>query len=149
MATAPRDVARWAVVLGTVGVALAYVSAFAPPLIARSGQTLMAIATPVLLVGVLGLGAFDGPTMRARPRRVLPWAFVGLAVWLALGFALAVSSGPSDAAGVRLLGLPWAAALVLYGLGAVPAVLLPVLYAWVYEAVEREAPDDASPDGAS
>jgi hypothetical protein len=149
MATAPRDVARWAVVLGTVGVAVAYASAFAPPLVARRGETLMAIATPTLLVGVLGLGAFDARSMRARTRRVLSWAFVGLALWLALGFAVAVASGPPAAGGARVAGLPWAAALVLYGLGAVPAVLLPVLYAWAYGVVEREAHESGSTDGLS
>lgn len=146
MATAPRDVARWAVVLGTVGVALAYVSAFAPAPVARVGHTLMAIATPIVLVGVLGLGALDAQTRAAKIRRTLSWAFVLLALWLALGFALAVGSTAPTVTQGRIAGLPWAAALVLYGLGAVPAVVLPVLYAWAHGAVERARDADASTD---
>jgi hypothetical protein len=72
----------------------------------------------------------------------LPWAFVALVLWLALGFALAVASGAPRATDARIAGLPWAAALVLYGLGAVPAVLLPLLYAWAHTTT------DGSEDGA-
>lgn len=141
-ATSPRDVARWAVVAGTLGVAGAYASAFAPARIARGGHVLMAIAVPVLLVGVLALGAL--PARRAsrgpaRRERRLTLAFVALALWLAVGFVLALRAAPTVSGSALVAGLPWPAAIILYGVGLVPLVLLPVLFAWHHAPAARDA----------
>lgn len=140
-ATSPRDVARWAVVAGTLGVAGAYASAFAPAPIARGGHVLMAIAIPVLLVGVLALGALPaGPVSpgSARRERRLALAFVALALWLAGGFVLALRAAPPASGSALVAGLPWPAAIVLHGVGLVPLVLLPVLFAWHHAPAARD-----------
>ncbi|HMS03336.1 MAG TPA: hypothetical protein PKE51_10195 [Gemmatimonadaceae bacterium] len=142
-----RDAARWAVVAGTFGIAGAYASAFGSARVARAGEGLMAVALPVLLLGVMGLGALSRRSAPRAHRVTLAIAFVGLAVWIALGFVLALgASTPRPDVG-RVLGLPWPAAVVLYGVGVVPLVVLPALFAWSHARTTTRSAERATDDG--
>lgn len=145
-----RDVARWAVVAGTFGIAGAYASAFGSTRLARAGEGLMAVALPVLLLGVLGLGALSRRSAPRAHRITLALAFAGLALWIALGFVLALGTSTPHVAARLVLGLPWPAALVLYGVGVVPLLVLPALFAWSHArtAAQPVAPTTVT-DGAS
>ena len=55
----------------------------------------------------------------------------------AFGAALALPATEGPGA-TLLLGLPVRAALVLYGAGALPLVVLPLVYAWAFAARETD-----------
>jgi hypothetical protein len=113
-------------VLGVLAIALAYAAAFLPAPIPRAAPWLMAVGLPLLLLGLLLLGT------RRRGRKpslplLLGFAFTGVVLLGGFGAALAL---PAEHAGSPLLlGLPRRAALLLYGIGVLPAFVLPLLYA--------------------
>ncbi len=88
----------------------------------------MALGIPTILVAVMVLGAArDGRVGRLA----LPFAFSFLV--LAAGFCLAVGLPANEAAGSALyLGLPLRAAIVIYGIGLFPIVVLPIAYALTF-----------------
>jgi hypothetical protein len=66
--------------------------------------------------------------------------FVGLA--LSSGFALALGLPANEGATTTLvLGLPVRAAIILYGIGLMPIVILPVAYAITFETQTLNAAD--------
>lgn len=107
------------------------------------GATLMAGAPPAwapwtlsLSIGLATTGFFLlGAIRRGRIAPLLVLAFVLVLVvvtgsfWLALGL-------PADegAGGALLLGLPRRTAIVLIGVGLLPMGVLPLLYAWSFDA---------------
>lgn len=113
---------------GTLSIGAAYGSAFLPG-IAAWGNWCMVAGTALVLLGALLLGA----SRPARPLGGLAWvfAFVFLLVAGCLGAALLL---PAEQAGsALLLGLPRRAAIVLYGLGVVPFLVLPFAYAATFD----------------
>ena len=69
-----------------------------------------------------------------------PFAFV-VAV-LAIGFCAALALPATESALSRLwLGLPARAAIVIYGIGLLPIIVLPVAYALTFEAQTLSAED--------
>ena len=65
-------------------------------------------------------------------RLAIPFAFV--IVTLTVGFCLALSLPANEGPGSTLwLGLPARAALIIYGIGLMPVVVLPVAYALTFE----------------
>jgi len=69
-----------------------------------------------------------------------PFAFV-VAV-LAIGFCAALALPATESAFSRLwLGLPARAAIVIYGIGLLPIIVLPVAYALTFEAQTLSAQD--------
>jgi hypothetical protein len=123
--------------LASLAIALAYASAFLPGGAPKWGAWPMALGIPAALVAVMVLGA-------AREGRVgrlaLPFAFSG--VVLAGGFALALGLPATEAAGAPLYGgLPLRAAIVLYGIGLFPIVVLPIAYALTFSAQTLTADD--------
>lgn len=126
-----RRLAFLGVVLGTVGIAVAYATAFAPPEIARMGPWLMALALPVCLVAVMTLGAVrNGQRVGAL---AVPFAVVFVLV--AGGFAFALSLPPDAVGSVFWLGLPKRAAVIIYGVGLLPLFILPMAYALTFDAL--------------
>ncbi|MEQ1691415.1 MAG: hypothetical protein ABMA00_09035 [Gemmatimonas sp.] len=125
-----RRTAFSAFVLGAVGIALAYASAFAPPSVAALGPWLMSIALPLCLVAMMILGAVrDGRRLGA-----LGWPIALVYVLVTGGFLLALAL-PADAPDAALwLGLPRRAAVVLYGVGVLPLFVLPIAYALTFDA---------------
>jgi hypothetical protein len=143
-ADTPRDSARTkrvalaALVLSTCAIGAAYASAFAPGGARRWAGWLFAAGTTGALVAMLALGA----ARRDRGLGRLAAPFVLVTVLLGGGFA-AVFLLPGDlgAAEPLLLGLPRRAAVVLYVVGLLPILVLPVAYALTF-ADQTLRPED-------
>jgi len=108
-------------------VAAASVGAATP----RWASALMAAATGLCLAAFMGVALGE----RARDVRIAAvLAFVGLGVGGALMALLSVPpvTGPDEA---LWGGLPLGAALVVYGIGLLPMLIVPVVYAWTFEHV--------------
>lgn len=128
-----RDVTRRAahatLVLAVCAIAVGYASAFAPGGTPTWGPWFLGIGIPAALGAIMTLGAARGD--KGIGPLKLPFLFVF--VVLAAGFCLALGLPASEAAGARLLlGLPVRAAIVIYGIGLLPIVVLPVAYALTF-----------------
>jgi hypothetical protein len=121
-----RAAALWGAAVGTLGIAVAYLSAFAPPPVAAWGPWLMAVALPVTMVAIMVLGV-------ARDDRRLGR--------LAGGFLLALGLPADRTDGPLWLGLPPRAAVILYGVGLLPLFILPVAYAMTFDALTLDDAD--------
>lgn len=138
-ASPARRAALAALVAGTVGIALAYASAFAPPPVAGWGPWIMAVALPVTMVALMVLGVVREDRRLGRLRA--PIALV-LAL-VAGGFLLALAL-PADMPDTALwFGLPPRAAVILYGVGLLPLFILPLAYAFTFEALTLSEADIA------
>lgn len=113
------------ILLGALAIAAAYGAALLPPPLAGAAPWLMAAGTSLLLLSLVWLGTHRAG--RRRPTGLIV-GLVVLGLILSGGFAAALLL-PKEAAGSPLwLGLPRRAALLLYGVGILPAVFLPALY---------------------
>lgn len=127
---APR-IAVGILFLGTLCVGSAYLSAFAPAA-GTWGSWGMVAGTALMILGTLLLGA--GRPGRPLGGLGLVFAFLFLLVAGCLAAALLL---PAEHAGsALLLGLPRRAAIVLYGLGVVPFLVLPVAYARTFDRLD-------------
>jgi hypothetical protein len=118
------------ILLGALAIALAYGAAFLPGATTVAPWLMMVgIALLVCSLCLLGTRRRGG----ARPLALL----IGLAL-LALvllgGFGAALVLPPEGAAAPLLLGLPRRAALLVYGIGLLPALFLPLIYAFSFDA---------------
>lgn len=124
-----------AVVLGTAAIGAVYVSAFL-------GDGPMAWAPAVFVPGIacimVGMMVLGAATDRGVGRLALPFAFV----WLLLvgGFA-AVYIAPAVQTSGLWLGLPPAAAIIIYGIGLSPVLVLPFAYALTFDSVTLRPED--------
>jgi hypothetical protein len=72
----------------------------------------------------------------------LKYPFVFVVVVLAIGFCAALALPATESSLSRLwLGLPARAAIVIYGIGLLPIIVLPVAYALTFEAQTLNAAD--------
>lgn len=118
------------VVLGTVLIGLAYGSAFLPAGASAVSAWLMLVGMSLVLVGLMILGARRTGSRLGRLR----WVFGFLVTLLLVCFGGALLVAPSEGPGsLLILGLPPRAALVLIGVGVVPALVLPVVYALTFD----------------
>jgi len=124
-----RDLALRALVVGVVGIALAYASAFFPPEFARFGPWLMAVVMPMTMFAMMILGAVRAG--RGIGPVALPFAVVFVLV--AGGFLVALSLPPETISTPLWLGLPRRAAVILFGVGLLPLFVLPVVYALTFD----------------
>ena len=127
---------RQRIVLGLIVAAaavigIAYASAFLPGGAPAWAAWLLAFGTTTILIATIALGALQRGTART---------FVNIAalfvtyIILAGGFALALSLDDGDPANTLLwLGLPRRAAIVIYGIGLLPILTLPLAYALTFE----------------
>lgn len=125
----------FAVSIGAV--AVAYASAFLPGGAPRWAAWLMAAGTGGSLASVMALGA-------SRRGRLGPLGPVFLFVFVTLtgGFGAALLLEGRDAGGADLwLGLPPAAAVILYGVGTLPLVVVPLAYALTFERYTLDGED--------
>lgn len=126
-----RSVALAAMVAATLALAVAYASAFAPGGAPGWAAWVFAVALPIVLVAVTALGA-------ARPAGGLGRLVVPIAlVWalLSAGFIVVLMlPAESAAAPSLLLGLPLRAAIIVYGVGLLPLLILPLGYALTFES---------------
>ena len=132
-----RAAALWGTAVGTLGIAVAYLSAFAPPPVAAWGPWLMAVALPVTMVAIMVLGVARDD--RRLGRLAAP---IGVVLFLvAGGFLLALGLPADRADGPLWLGLPPRAAVILYGVGLLPLFILPVAYALTFDALTLDDAD--------
>ena len=138
-ASGVRTVALRLVVVGAVGIALAYASAFGGGTVARWGPMLMAVSLPVCMFAVMTFGAVrEGRKVGAL---ALPFAIVFLLV--TGGFIAALLLPPDTVNGVYWLGLPRRAAVIVYGVGLLPLFVLPIAYALTFDALTLSDEDIA------
>jgi hypothetical protein len=126
------------VVGGTVAVAAAYGSAFLPGGAPPWAPWAMVAGIALLTVGMMALGA-------ARPGRGLgpllfPLGFTFVVLVAGFGLALALPGREGAATPLRG-GLPTRAALVLYGVGLLPALVLPLAYALTFRSMTLDEAD--------
>jgi len=128
---ATRRVARYLLVVSLCGIAVAYAAAFLPSGAPDWAPWLLAMGIPVSIGAIMILGATRG--RRGIGPLKIPFIFV--VVTLALGFGAALFLPASESADSTLwLGLPARAAIVIYGIGLFPIILLPVAYAVTFES---------------
>lgn len=135
---ATKRIARLAIIVATGAIAVGYASAFMPGGAPAWAPWLLALGIPGALGGIMVLGA-----ARERGgvgRLAIPFAFV--IVTLTVGFCLALGLPANEGPESTLwLGLPARAALVVYGIGLLPVVVLPVAYALTFETQTLTAED--------
>jgi hypothetical protein len=122
------------VVLGTLGIGAAYASAFFPHTVGAAGPYLMAVAVPVCLIATMTLGAVRGSRLRGGLGWPMLLLFVLVCVLVGGGLLLALLLPPDTVAGPYWLGLPRRAAVVVYGVGILPLFVLPLAYAFTFDA---------------
>jgi hypothetical protein len=133
-----RRNALFALLAGTLAIAAAYAGAFLPGEPPAWAGWAMGMGIPCSLLAVMVLGAVRG----GEPLGRLKYAFALSAVMLTAGFALALGLPAAEAAGAPLYGgLPLRAAVVLYGIGLLPIVVLPIAYALTFDAQTLDAAD--------
>ena len=133
-----RSFALTALVTGIFAIAIGYAGAFS-----RGGTPVwapwfLALGIPAALGSIMVLGAARG-SAGVGPLKI-PFAFV--VIVLALGFGAAIAMPATESALSRLwLGLPARAAIVIYGIGLLPIVVLPVAYAVTFKTQTLDADD--------
>ena len=132
-----RHAALVALIAGILAIATGYAAAFLPGT-PRWAPWLLAFGIPLALGAIMILGAARG-RMGIGPLKY-PFAFV-VAV-LAIGFCAALAIPATEGPLSKLwLGLPARAAIVIYGIGLLPIIVLPVAYALTFEAQTLNAED--------
>lgn len=124
--------------VAVLSIAIGYAAAFnstGPPAWA---PWLLALGIPISLGAIMILGAARG-TRGIGPLKG-PFAFVVATLALGFGAALALpgTEGPLSS---LWLGLPARAAIVIYGVGLLPIVVLPIAYALTFESQTLSARD--------
>lgn len=124
-----KRAALLAIAGSSAALALAYGSAFWPGGVPGWAPWLFMAATSVTMVATMALGAARGGRIGAL------WVPFGLVLVVLLGgFGLALALPPAvDPVAALWLGLPRGAAIVVYGVGLVPYLLVPVAYAWTFD----------------
>ena len=126
------------VAIGILTLSLAYLTAFLGGSLRPWAPRLLALGIVILVAALLLVGA------RREGRRLPGVLLVGVAVVIALlgiGFGAALFGAGEGPAAPLLLGLPRRAALVVYGIGLVPVVVLPVVFAKTFAATVLSADD--------
>lgn len=124
--------------IGSIGVA--YAAAIVTGRTAGWTAWVMAIATSCAMVATTALGAArKGRPLGGLRRLVLPFVAVLLILLGAFAAALLLPAAGEP----LLLGLPRRAAIVLYGVGVLPALILPIAYALTFDDVTLTEEDVA------
>jgi hypothetical protein len=137
-ADATRRAALIALFLAIAAIAAGYAAAFSPAGTPVWAAWLLALGIPVALGAIMILGAARG--RRGVGPLKIPFAFVVLVLVIGFGAALALpaTEGPLS---TLWLGLPARAAIVIYGVGLLPIVVLPIAYALTFETQTLSAED--------
>lgn len=114
---------------GSVLIALAYALAFTP---------LRSTMAPVAMLAGLTLACTGAMAIGAPRSPVALGGIIATMLLLAVPVALALTVGAVSETTPLLLGLPRPTALVLYGVGVVPLVILPLVYAWTHRSPPRD-----------
>lgn len=138
MKAAPKSAVLGAIVLSTTVIAAAYVSALLPGGAPRWAAWAFALGIPCLLVAIMWLGVARAG--RGLGRLAGPFAFVWVVLVLGFGTALVLPTVDSSPAGLWW-GLPPGAAVVLYGIGLLPSLVLPLAYALTFDQLTLSESD--------
>lgn len=118
-------------VASCLAVAAAYAAAFRPDGAPSWAAWCIALGSGGMLSSTMALGA----TRRGRLRPVAVIACVLTFLVVSGAFGAALWMPPAEGADARLLlGLPLRTAIVLYGVGIVPLLFLPLVYAVSFDA---------------
>jgi hypothetical protein len=117
-------------VISTTAIVTAYALAFIQGAATNAGAMLMVFGIATMAVSLMTLGA----VRTGEKLGVLVYAFGFVFAVLMIGFTLALvlPSGDNAATGL-FLGLPPRAAIVVYGIGFLPVLVLPLIYAATFE----------------
>jgi len=133
-----RRGARIALVASLIGIAAGYGAAFLPAGAPVWAPWLLATGIPLSIGAIMVLGATRGRGGVGALK--VPFAFV--VITLATGFCAALLLPATENAGSDLwLGLPARAAIIIYGIGLLPTIVLPVAYALTFESQTLTAAD--------
>jgi hypothetical protein len=133
-----RTAALTTLCAAVLAIAVAYAAAFRQSGTPAWAPWLLALGIPISLGAIMILGAARG-RKGIGPLKI-PFLFV-VAV-LAIGFCAALALPATESPLSRLwLGLPARAAVVIYGIGLLPIVVLPVAYALTFETQTLSAED--------
>lgn len=131
-----RSAALTGVFLSLLLIGGAYASTFVSGGAAWWAPWAMAIGTSAMLVALMALGA-------ARRNRLgvlwIPLAFTF--ILLAGGFCLALAMPPEVPGSALWLGLPPRAAVILYGVGILPFLIIPAAYALTFDELTLSEAD--------
>jgi hypothetical protein len=124
-----KRAALGAVFLSVASIGAAYASAFFPGGAPGWAPWVMAVGIALLMVATMALGAAREGRLG---RLTLPFAFVFLV--LTVGFGVVLALPAADPLDPELwLGLPPRAAVVLYGVGLLPLLAVPLAYALTFD----------------
>ena len=126
---ATRRLARLGLIISILLIAGGYASAFKTGGAPSWAPWLLALGIPGALGSIMALGAARGRAGIGKLK--IPFAFVFIV--LTAGFCLALGLPAETADSTLWLGLPRRAAIVIYGIGLLPIVVLPVAYALTFD----------------
>jgi hypothetical protein len=133
-----RRSALIALSVGILAIAGGYAAAFNKGGTPSWAPWLLALGIPIAVGAIMILGAARGD--RGVGPLKIPFLFV-VAI-LAVGFCAALALPATESPLSRLwLGLPARAAVVIYGIGLLPIVVLPIAYALTFETQTLSAED--------
>lgn len=124
-----RRYALAVIFVSMLAIAGGYASAFLPGGPPPIAAWVFALATAAMMVAVLVLGA----ARRNAPLGKLVWVFVFCFVALAGGFGLALKAPAVTPDAKLFMGLPAGAAVILFVVGLLPLLVLPVAYAITFD----------------
>ncbi len=133
-----RRFARLALILAICMIAVGYASAFAPGGAPGWAPWMLALGIPTALGGIMALGATRGNAGIGQLKAPFAFVFLVLAIGFCAALALPANEGPLS---TLWLGLPTRAAIIIYGIGLLPIVILPVAYALTFETQTLSASD--------
>jgi hypothetical protein len=126
----PRRLALFGLVVSTIAIVTAYALAFLPGGANDVSVLLMIFGIAAMAVSLMILGAVRS----GEKLGVLAFAFSFVFLVLMVGFAVVLLMPGGDSATTRLFGgLPPRAAMVIYGIGLLPVLVLPLVYARTFE----------------
>jgi len=119
-------------VVASISIVAAYGSAFLPGGAGTGSALLMAFGIAAMAVSLMTLGA----VREGERLGILGFAFAFVFIVLMAGFTAALFLPDTDTALMRLwLGLPPRAAILIYGIGFLPVLVLPFVYARTFESM--------------
>ena len=127
-----------ALVLSTVAIAAAYASAFRAGGAPAWAPWALAIGMATCMMSITLLAVLSGARARqgGASLSVVVAALAGVWVLMVGCFALALVLPPESSAEPRLwFGVPRRAAILLYGIGLLPLLILPFAYAFTFDAL--------------
>ncbi len=132
---------RSAALLGLVGgvtlIAVAYFGVFATGTASPWMTWVYMIGTSTTMLAMMVLGAVRG----TGGIRGLMMPFTAIYVLLIVGFGAVLLMPPESAESTLWLGLPPRTAIVLYGIGILPLLLLPLAYAFTFDSTTLSEAD--------